>query len=131
MAKKHFAGKLKPEFKAKWVAALRSGEYQQGKRALNPQEGHYCCLGVACVVNGNALVRQDPASQSLPPNYFKLGLPLLHEACEWWEVLPYPERHLDSPRVRIGKRWRRLTELNDDVRGYDFNKIADLIEEQL
>ncbi len=32
-----------------WIAALRSGEYQQGTGFLNP-EGKYCCLGVACEV---------------------------------------------------------------------------------
>lgn len=31
----------------KWVAALRSGEYQQGRNSL--REGDcFCCLGVAC-----------------------------------------------------------------------------------
>jgi hypothetical protein len=130
MAKRYFAGKLKPKFKAKWVKALRSGKYKQGQAALNPTEGHYCCLGVACVVNGNALTKEVRFGL-LKPEHTKLGLPLPHEAREWWEVLPYPETRLDSPCVRIGKRWRRLTELNDDVQGYDFNKIADLIEEQL
>ena len=33
----------------KWVAALRSGNYEQGRGALC-REGKYCCLGVACVV---------------------------------------------------------------------------------
>lgn len=33
----------------KWVAALRSGEYEQGKDALQSTAG-YCCLGVACAV---------------------------------------------------------------------------------
>jgi hypothetical protein len=40
--------KLDPEFKAKWCAALRSGEYKQGKHVLrNPEDNSYCCLGVA------------------------------------------------------------------------------------
>lgn len=33
----------------KWVAALRSGEYMQGLRALVDGDC-YCCLGVACKV---------------------------------------------------------------------------------
>lgn len=32
-----------------WIAALRSGEYEQGKGALY-RSGRYCCLGVGCVV---------------------------------------------------------------------------------
>lgn len=43
--------KLDPEFKAKWVAALRSGEYKQGRMSLRNRDG-YCCLGVACLVAG-------------------------------------------------------------------------------
>lgn len=35
-----------PEIKAKWVAALRSGEYQQCTGALTNGVGGYCCLGV-------------------------------------------------------------------------------------
>jgi hypothetical protein len=38
--------RLDPEFKAKWVAALRSGEYQQCTGKLRSDQG-FCCLGVA------------------------------------------------------------------------------------
>lgn len=45
--------KLEPEFKAKWVAALRSGEYKQGFCFLhNRANNSYCCLGVACKLAG-------------------------------------------------------------------------------
>jgi hypothetical protein len=37
------------ELKARWVAALRSGEYEQGRRQLRAGDT-YCCLGVLCVV---------------------------------------------------------------------------------
>lgn len=35
--------------KKKWIEALRSGEYKQGKQMLY-RNGRYCCLGVGCVV---------------------------------------------------------------------------------
>lgn len=35
----------------KWIAALRSGEYNQSFRALRGITG-YCCLGVACEISG-------------------------------------------------------------------------------
>ena len=38
---------MTPEFKAAWVAALRSGKYEQGRGALRTGDT-YCCLGVAC-----------------------------------------------------------------------------------
>lgn len=39
--------------KKKWIAALRSGEYMQGRNylCLDTSEGRqYCCLGVLCIV---------------------------------------------------------------------------------
>lgn len=32
----------------KWVEALRSGDYQQGRFDLRTSDNCYCCLGVAC-----------------------------------------------------------------------------------
>ncbi len=43
---------MKPEIKAKWVAALRSGEFRQTNRRLkrvDPDDvASHCCLGVLC-----------------------------------------------------------------------------------
>jgi len=36
---------MNPELKKKWVDALRSGEYKQGKSYLRSSDS-YCCLGV-------------------------------------------------------------------------------------
>ena len=40
---------MNKEIKEKWVAALRSGEYEQARKKLY-YAGGYCCLGVLCVV---------------------------------------------------------------------------------
>ncbi len=40
--------RIDPEFKAKWTAALRSGEYEQGYGALHTLTNEFCCLGVVC-----------------------------------------------------------------------------------
>ena len=34
------------KLKAKWISALRSGGYQQGRFYLRDDEGRYCCLGI-------------------------------------------------------------------------------------
>lgn len=39
---------MNQEFKAKWLAALRSGEYRQGTGVLRTGDNRFCCLGVAC-----------------------------------------------------------------------------------
>lgn len=36
------------EVAKKWVAALRSGTYKQGRLKLRDREDNYCCLGVLC-----------------------------------------------------------------------------------
>lgn len=40
---------MKKDVMIKWVAALRSGEYKQGKTYLN-RNNEYCCLGVLCEI---------------------------------------------------------------------------------
>lgn len=40
------------DLKARWVAALRSGEYKQGRGQLQDTKNRYCCLGVLCRVAG-------------------------------------------------------------------------------
>ena len=49
---------MKPALKKKWVEALRSGDYKQGKgRLRRADESHldmpdaFCCLGVLCQVS--------------------------------------------------------------------------------
>lgn len=37
---------MNAELKAKWVEALRSGKYQQGRAVLRNAEDQMCCLGV-------------------------------------------------------------------------------------
>lgn len=39
------------EFNKKWIAALRSGEHKQGKRALCRGDA-FCCLGLAAKIAG-------------------------------------------------------------------------------
>jgi len=45
------------EIKAKWIAALRSGEYQQGSGALKIEHHNgtveHCCLGVLAELHPN------------------------------------------------------------------------------
>lgn len=39
---------MKTQILKKWVKALTSGKYKQGRLALKTKEGRYCCLGVLC-----------------------------------------------------------------------------------
>lgn len=65
----------------KWLRALRSGKYKQGRGALHTRRNHLCCLGVACVVMGaehraeNGYHTYDGTNAFLPSKIVKkLGL---------------------------------------------------------
>lgn len=50
------------ELKARWIAALRSGDYAQGKGKLGRREfgaHEYCCLGVLCDLERERLAAAD------------------------------------------------------------------------
>ena len=44
---------MKKVTKKKWIAALKSGDFKQGKGQLRHRD-NYCCLGVLCVITGNS-----------------------------------------------------------------------------
>lgn len=41
---------MKKEWADKWVEALRSGEFKQGRDFLKTNDDKYCCLGVLCKI---------------------------------------------------------------------------------
>ena len=43
---------MKRELYEEWTAALRSGNYKQGKYTLKNKSGEFCCLGVLCELMG-------------------------------------------------------------------------------
>ena len=46
--------------KTKWLEALRSGRYRQGKWALRNSDETYCCLGVLCdIVDSNKWNKEE------------------------------------------------------------------------
>jgi hypothetical protein len=103
--------KLHPEFKTKFVAALRSGDYPQCREALK-KDGGYCCLGVAAVVAGYTInesldiVERPDGSRGTTAGYSALADVGL-------------TREVRGPLVRM----------NDD--GKTFGEIADHIETNL
>lgn len=121
--------KLDPEFKAKWVAALRSGEYKQGQNngKISPNylydslRSCYCCLGVAGVVAGVPVGKMDRAT------YFGSYCPEYQiEAPDGFPVMLQVTGESHTAGVNVALI---LAEMNDE--GKSFNEIADWIEENL
>lgn len=55
---------MKQSVRDAWVAALRSGQYQQGQYYLKDNEGRYCCLGVLGEVLGVPVPGEDAYASS-------------------------------------------------------------------
>jgi hypothetical protein len=111
------------EVKARWVAALRSGEYEQGNCQLNLQ-GRMCCLGVLCDLHAKETGAQW--ANNFCGGEFYLGeANYLPEPVQQWAGLP--DRTGDT--VTIRGEVDKLPAHNDSGRGFD--EIADAIEEQL
>lgn len=62
---------MKADLKAKWIDALRSGKYEQGRGALL-NDGKYCCLGVLCEVVGLEIIATNKlAGDMFPDNSYR------------------------------------------------------------
>lgn len=60
------------ELVQKWVAALRSGEYKQGRGRLHQaKDNSFCCLGVLCEVAG--VKKVPPPTRGGWGNYYLTG----------------------------------------------------------
>jgi hypothetical protein len=98
------------DLKRKWVKALRSGKYKQGKETLNDGHGHYCCLGVMLRVAG--LSARQISQRHYPLDISEARALLPHSICA------------------------RLASMNDGVMKWSgnpqtFRQIAKYIEENL
>lgn len=117
--------KLTPEFKARWLAALRDGSYRQGRMALRkPVNDHawsYCCLGVACDLTRPEEWRGDELD-----GYDEFPPPAVRRE---WFVRPTDmgDFTFDAITLRIQEE---LADMNDG-RGQAFAQIADWIEANL
>jgi hypothetical protein len=98
------------ELKAKWVAALRSGEYKQCSGKLYDGVG-YCCIGVLLKLDG--VTEEWMATHTM----------VLHRAKNGpGDLLPMDDK-------------QKLADMNDglngDLKRYTFAEIADYIEANL
>ena len=90
-------------WKERWVKALRSGKYKQGKGHLHAN-GKYCCLGVLRqIVTPGSLIESE--NGDLLPNFLLQKVCLHHETQD------------------------RLADMNDT--GWTFESIANYIEKRL
>lgn len=112
------------EAKALWLAALRSGQYTQGRGQLFQRATNaYCCLGVACDVYHLETGRGEwdsLGSFSATPDGARFSGTLPPQVRDWFGLA-------EADPVVAGMH---LTEANDSA-GKTFDEIAALIEAAL
>lgn len=105
---------MKPGIARKWVAALRSGKYEQTTGTLRRGDA-FCCLGVLC--NLHAQAHPGIAARQPTPDQYMGSEGTLPMSVRAWASInanPMVENYT-------------LSEWND-VKGADFDRIATLIE---
>jgi hypothetical protein len=108
----------------KWVAALRSGEYKQGRMFLNNGEGSMCCLGVLC----DMYAKDHPEAVWKPdPQGAGLGLDTSGHDMTVNSAMP-PKTVVEWAGLE-GVHLQYYSAKNDG--GCDFETIADLIDTNL
>jgi hypothetical protein len=118
---------LDPEFKAKWVAALRSGEYKQGQHRLcreKPTTGErsFCCLGVAAdLVDPNGWVRSTDD---------EIGSDITYHHDDGLGSGEFSNVYFYFPGYEYAADIDKLASKND-INGWTFAEIADYIEAEL
>ncbi len=112
-----------------WVAALRSGNYRQGQRAMRKESMFggdvFCCLGVLCDVYRRETGQGRWGDQSMSKTFYFDGYAnrnfLIPPVLEW-AGLDRANPRVDHPSGIT------LADLNDS--GVVFDLIADVIEKQ-
>lgn len=136
---------MDPQIKARWLEALRSGKYEQGRSALNTggANGQFCCLGVLCelAVEDGVVTRNQPWADvetlgNDPQFHYDHEGGALPRAVREWAGLAYSN---PATRVTRGEVFTdlevpdlqdrmSLAEINDA--GMDFTYIAAVIERE-
>jgi hypothetical protein len=129
---------MNPEVKQKWIDALRSGEYEQGMKALRDRFNRFCCLGVLCDI----YIKEHPETKwetslydkSLYGVNFECVIPPEIVWKHWAQLNESnPVVCQRNPRnindVLDGQNIDTLASLNDT--GFTFEEIAQIIEHQL
>lgn len=138
--------KLDPEKKARWLNALRSEEYKQGREQLRSPGDKFCCLGVVCDLylkdTGQGEWQQEEDARYRGDYTFHVtdadrswsSLPV---AVVRWLGLPVPDDYTSAEMIPlsdlrvIGKDGRPVPVSNLNDEGRTFAEIADLIEAHL
>ena len=109
----------KAEAKARWIEALRSGQYKQGTQGLRTTDNRFCCLGVLCdVVKDDVGLKWEVAPHN--DRRFQIG--------GYTGVVPDEIDKLFGWGTMQTDQQGQLVSMNDSLPQKSFLEIADWIE---
>lgn len=112
---------MNQDIKKKWVDALRSGNYKQGKLKLRNRDDEFCCLGVLCDLAAKEGIVKELAECGV---FYYDGDSLIPPP----SVVEWAGGDLEFLDIDIAAGIEgHYVELNDQD-GLTFDQIADLIE---
>lgn len=106
----------------KWVEALRSGEFEQGRGCLCKNK-RYCCLAVGIVIAQRNGVHVREATSMTGKVAFDDDAYYVPEAVRKWLGLA-------SFSGSYGENRSRGLDSDNDSMGFSFSQIADIIESE-
>ena len=128
---------MEPKIKKKWLTALRSGKYKQGRACLRSSNDEFCCLGVLCDLydpNGWIEMKSGRADWGYGPDENTVAQPyFVNDWADLQETIVFAPDCPLLARVRETatwvESWATLPGMNDE--GVPFALIADIIEKYL
>ena len=119
---------MNTEIQEQWVAALRSGDYQQGKGTLRSADDEFCCLGVLCDLAVKAGVEINVHA----PDEYEIGNSYHYGNSESYlpvAVLEWAGIDSNDPIIGPTRSYQGQTAATYNDGGKTFAEIADLIEQ--
>lgn len=128
--------RMSSDVRDRWVAALRSGRFVQGRLRLTTVRDdvtRHCCLGVLCELALEAgvelTVKERELSTGARRRTYDNITSYPPDAVLAWAGLDVPDPSVTVPFDGVGRSFR-LSDLNDDLY-WTFTQIADVVEGQL
>ena len=126
---------MNTEIQAQWVAALRSGEYRQGKSQLRGADDTFCCLGVLCDlavkagVEINVHAPDDEYGSGNDSYRYGNSESYLPVAVREWAGIEHEDPIIGTATRSYQDRTAGRTAATYNDGGKTFAEIADLIEQ--
>jgi len=117
---------MKEQIKDKWVKALMSGDYKQGRGKLKSCDGSFCCLGVL----SDLYAKENGVKWKKYDDCFSIveSFDLLPKEVIKWSGMSSESGEIQNELYNNELYDFELAEVNDSGK-HTFDQIADIIEE--